>query len=242
MKKLAAYCDAVLDLKNAGLNDVLFYASLPLCIFDAVFSIGARYISTRNVVRRYCQNFALDMFYSSDVGYPDVHKQHTVSAMLANIDNYGVNTFAEQVIKNRQRTSSRSGILKAEAVYKWARVLKAHNIETLQDAFNISPQVENELKQITGQVSGISLLYFHMLVGSRDICKPDRHILTFLSDVLGEKVSDIDMAQALMQNATQELRRVHSHLTVRVLDHEIWKYMSGKSGGTCRMVDCDGDI
>mgnify|MGYP003466554474 CR=1 FL=1 len=36
------------------LGDEYFYASLPLCVIDAVYSIGVRYGSVRNVIRRYC--------------------------------------------------------------------------------------------------------------------------------------------------------------------------------------------
>ncbi len=59
IKKLSEYCDRVLDLKNARLGDEYFYQSLPLCIIDAVFSIGVKYEGTRRTVIRYCDYFNL---------------------------------------------------------------------------------------------------------------------------------------------------------------------------------------
>jgi len=51
---LLLYCEEVLNLKNARLSDSYYYSSLPLCILDAVYSIGVRYTSTKNAVLRYC--------------------------------------------------------------------------------------------------------------------------------------------------------------------------------------------
>ncbi|MCL2855755.1 MAG: hypothetical protein FWE21_09095 [Defluviitaleaceae bacterium] len=38
--KLAMYCKSKLDLGNASLSDGHYYSSLPLCVIDAIFSIG----------------------------------------------------------------------------------------------------------------------------------------------------------------------------------------------------------
>ena len=56
INKLAEACEEKLDLKNAKLSDEYFYPCLPLCIIDAVFSIGASYKKhTRPTVERYCR-------------------------------------------------------------------------------------------------------------------------------------------------------------------------------------------
>jgi len=51
---VAAHAERVLPLATASLGDDYHYQSLPLCVIDAVFSIGVRYSGTRNVVARYC--------------------------------------------------------------------------------------------------------------------------------------------------------------------------------------------
>ena len=43
IKQLAKYCDLALNLKDANLSDEYFYQSLPLCVIDAVYSIGVKY-------------------------------------------------------------------------------------------------------------------------------------------------------------------------------------------------------
>lgn len=40
IKRLAQYCDKILDLKRAKLNEEYFYQSLPLCVIDSIYSIG----------------------------------------------------------------------------------------------------------------------------------------------------------------------------------------------------------
>jgi hypothetical protein len=47
------FCQAHLDLAHVNLDDAYYYQSLPSCVIDAVFSIGVRYTSTENTVRRF---------------------------------------------------------------------------------------------------------------------------------------------------------------------------------------------
>ncbi len=51
---ISAYCRAHLDLTQAVLTDQAYsYYSLPLCVIDAVFSIGVRYSSTEAAILCY---------------------------------------------------------------------------------------------------------------------------------------------------------------------------------------------
>src|SRR5205085_11775930 len=52
---VAAYAGRVLPLATAALDAEYHYQSLPLCVIDAVFSIGVKYSGTRRVVARYCE-------------------------------------------------------------------------------------------------------------------------------------------------------------------------------------------
>ncbi len=54
---IAAQAQKVLPLAGAQLEDEYFYQSLPLCIIDAVYSIGVRYEGVRNTISRYCAHF-----------------------------------------------------------------------------------------------------------------------------------------------------------------------------------------
>jgi hypothetical protein len=50
--KLTTYCLINLDFTNLQLDQAYFYLSLPLCVIDAVYSIGVRYSATEATVRR----------------------------------------------------------------------------------------------------------------------------------------------------------------------------------------------
>jgi len=49
---IVEYCKSNLDLAKANFDDEDEYQNLPLCIIDAIFSLGARYTSTENTVRQ----------------------------------------------------------------------------------------------------------------------------------------------------------------------------------------------
>jgi len=228
--RLVMYCKNTLDLENAKLGDEYYYSSLPLCVIDAVFSIGVRYASTKNVVRRYCDNYNLTLFREKTSEYPDIESQHTISQLLENINDKGIDYFTSGILRNHQRTSTRSGILKTEAVCLWTKIFNNYGIEVFQDVIGIGNEINNEILKIKGQHSGISLSYFYMLSGNDDLCKPDRHIRNFLSIGLQREVYNIDEIQFIMSDAVDILRKTYPNLTVRVLDHAIWAHMSKKQG------------
>lgn len=100
----------------------------------------------------------------------------------------GVNGMAKQVYQNRQRTSTRNGILKAEAILRFAQITHEYGVEYLQDVEKIlgNAEFEAEITHIPGQRSGISLRYFYMLAGSEDFIKPDRMINRFVCEATGK--------------------------------------------------------
>ena len=225
-------CDIIIqDCKKrfslGELNSNQNHASIPICILDAVFSIGVTYTSTINTVRRYCNYFHLPLTRGPEL--PALAEQHTVSELLDNINNVGIEFFTESILRNRQRTSSRNGILKSQAVYEWAKVLKSHGIEVLQDipSLGLDTIVEDKLLCIPGQRSGISLKYFYMLCGIEDLCKPDRHLLKYLSERLCRDIG-MEEAQKIMAETVMEINKSFPNVTIRLLDYTIWGYMSAR--------------
>jgi hypothetical protein len=87
-------------------------------------------------------------------------------AMLAQTirDCGGSESFAAEV-KSRHRTSTRNGILKAEAVQRAATVLADAGIETSQDLGRANDDIRVSWLGIPGQRSGVSWRYFQMLAG-----------------------------------------------------------------------------
>ena len=222
---IAAHADSVLTLDSASLGGEYYYQSLPLCIIDAVYSIGVRYEGVKNLVGRYCAQFDLQRTRSNKDTFSPVHEQESLTAFCEKAERIGPANMAVEVYRNRQRTSARNGILKADAVYRFASVLRKYGIEYLQDITGAigNTALERDIRSIPGQTSGISLKYFFMLAGSDDLIKPDRMILAFLSEALGRVVSTSE-AQDLLTATVEHLKANHASLTPRLLDHEIWKY------------------
>ncbi|WP_163537017.1 hypothetical protein [Gracilibacillus sp. YIM 98692] len=212
------------DLANLALPEEYYYQSLPLCVIDAVFSIGVRYESTRNTVKKYCDFFVLKRTRDNDIT-PDINEQESVDMFIKKMDEMGIETFTYDVFQNKQRTSTTNGILKTEAVYQFCKVLQQYDVHYLQNMPKIlgNRSFENEIKSIKGQGSGVSLTYFFMLAGSDEWIKPDRMILRFLEDVLGSKVN-INEAQAIMTRSSELLKKDYPNLTPRLLDYAIWEY------------------
>jgi hypothetical protein len=222
---IAAHADRVLQLESASLGDEYYYQSLPLCVIDAVYSIGVRYEGIKNVVARYCERFDLQRIRATNGAISPAHEQESITAFCEKAERIGPANMAIDVYRNRQRTSAINGILKADAVLRFAAVLRKYNIEYLQDISaaigNIA--LEKDIRSIPGQSSGISLKYFLMLAGSDDLIKPDRMILGFLGVALGRLVSPTE-SQDLLTAAVEQLRDKYPSLTPRLLDHEVWKY------------------
>ncbi len=222
---VAAFCEENLILAGATLNDEYFYQSLPLCVIDAVYSIGVRYEGVRNVVRRYCEYFGLQEFREPRDRMPPAGSQQPLSALISKMDELGIVRFTEEVFQNRQRTSSRSGISKSEAVFRFASVLGNDGINLLED---VQPKASDEdldatLRRIPGQKSGISISYFFMLAGNEDLIKPDRWIIRFLRRCHGQVVTRGD-AQVQVCETCQMLQPKYPALTPRLLDNLIWNY------------------
>ena len=220
---LAQFCRDHLRLDGVKLDNEYGYSSVPLCVIDAVFSIGVRYSSTEKTVSRFCEYF--DIPKTSHKKLPSPEEQLSVSKFLKIYDEYGIDGMVEQVYRNRQRTSTRNGILKSEAVYKFSKVLAEHGVEYLQDINRIlgNEDFEAEITQIPGQRSGISLRYFYMLAGSEDFIKPDRMINRFVYSAL-ERRFGIEETTELLLETCKILAKEHPGLRPRTLDNIIWQY------------------
>lgn len=222
--RLAQRCERLFALDTVKLSRSYYYASLPLCVIDAVFSIGVKYTGVQNTVRRYCKYFGLREYDPERDIAGDVH---TVSELIQNIETIGVGRCADSVFQNHQRTSSRNGILKTDAVLRFAKVLQRYGVETFADLLDnkLTTAAEREIKTIPGQRSGLSLQYFYMLAGADELAKPDRHVLKFLEQCTGEQHS-MAAAQELLTEAVAVLKAKYPDLTVRLLDYTIWDYMA----------------
>jgi hypothetical protein len=224
---LTQFCREYLEFEGIKLGSEYGYAHAPLCVIDAVFSIGVRYSAVQNTVARFCEFFDIPRSGGGTTLPPA--EQLSVSEFLKMYDEYGVAGMTEQVYDNRQRTSARSGILKAEAVFTFSKILAEHGVEYLQDVDKIlgDEEFETEITQIPGQGSGVSLRYFYMLAGSDDFIKPDRMINRFVYKATGKSFG-MEETTELLRETCKALAQEHPGLTPRTLDNLIWQYQRGR--------------
>src|SRR5258708_4337721 len=191
------------DLNAIHPDAVFHYASLPLCVIDAVFSIGVRYASTERTVKEWCNNYGWDWEQSSGT------KQRTVSEFLEILRPYESRweNMATEVFRNHQRTSTTSGILKAEAVYRFAKTLQGFRIETFADALQsgLRPEIRAALRAIPGQGSGLSYSYFLILAGNKSAVKADRMVTRFVLDGTGLRSISTEDCENLVREAAANL-------------------------------------
>ena len=223
--KIYDECVKKLPLTTSRLSDEYYYDSLPLCVIDAVFSIGVRYPSTRNTVIKFCNNQGALTRIS-----PPPSKQsdgYTIDDLLSAISTQE-DKGASEIFENTQKTSSKNGILKSKAVYEFATVLKNNDIQTLSDIRSANNakinKIEDEIKKIKGQSSGISFSYFLMLSGDDNHMKIDRWLLRFVDGATDKKYT-VSTAYYDLKEVCKELQKTYTSMTPRLLDHIIWNYM-----------------
>ncbi len=215
----------MLDLEKAALNEEYFYQSLTLCVIDSIYSIGVKYEGTRNTVIKYCNFYKLTRIRNDRTSLPETQDQESIGKFIEKIESSGIDFFTNCIFQNLQRTSSRSGILKCEAVLLMAKCLHRNGVEYFQDIHKVidDKQFEKEVLSIRGQGSGISLSYFFMLSGSDDLIKPDRWIINFISAAL-ELACSQSCALRLLSGACAILKLKYLHITPRLLDNTIWNH------------------
>ena len=216
------YCREHLDF---GIDDMKYYSCLPLCALDAVFSIGVKYTGVSRTVDNFCKEYGISREAKNPYRLPSTANQKTVGQVLEMLRNVSPEDLAA-IIRNRQRTSSKNGILKTAAFIQWLDILESYGIQTYQDFHKhwSDCNLENNLRSVRGQKSGISTDYFYMLAGKTTEVKVDRHITSFVCEALEKQNVSATTIKALFREAVKDLTPEHPGLTVRRLDYIVWAY------------------
>ncbi|MBQ7352588.1 MAG: hypothetical protein IJW54_01135 [Clostridia bacterium] len=230
--QFANYCDTTLNLNeqlvknNRQDPNLSFYKSLPLCIIDAVYSIGVKYTSVERATNSFLRCFNLNIEKGTDS-----KTEYTIDNFITDMNTFS--TFEDAAINgfnNKQRTSSVNGILKAEACFRVAKAFKKHGINTLNDfnTYSNKQKLDIDILSVKGQGSGIMLKYLYMLAGNDNVIKPDRHMVNFIKGVfphitIGQK--DHNEIAEIITESTKILTEKYAQLTPRFLDYLIWEYM-----------------
>lgn len=210
---LIAACEQFRDAKAPdGYRD-----GIALCVIDSVQSTGVTYSSVENVVARY-------RAYRRERG-GDPNRDGVVE-LLGTFDELdGPGGWANR-IGNSNRTSTRGGVLKSQAIRDAARVLDSAGIgdtDSLRKGGADEAQLEQVHKSwcaVKGQRSGITWHYMLMLAGIEGV-KPDRMICRFIADSLGLPRRGVTppFAMEILTAAAKELG-----MSPTDLDHGVWQY------------------
>jgi hypothetical protein len=203
------------------------WVSLSFCILDAVWSIGALYDEVVvPLVRSFAGEFGVDA--------PTIPASEPPPAdpiPLAELTDFDAESLAQKT--NRQRTSTRGGILKADAVLRHVHVFRAHGVDTLADATTLLEgddrfrEVDQALRVIPGEGSDmVRRGYLWMLIGNDDLIKPDRMVLRWLRHQ-GVNVSADEARELIAALAPILSERCSRRVTPWEIDHALWK--AGKS-------------
>lgn len=203
------------------------WASLSSCVVDAVWSIGANYARiTVPVTRRVfaaCAGGDVDpRVEPNDLMTPDPVPLAGFVSRFPDVDSL-------MVVGNRQRTSTRGGITKAEAVLRYVSVLADAGVQTRQDGLAAMHDetwfeaINDGLCLVPGEGGdGVRRGYMWMLIGDEEGIKPDRMVLRWLA---GQGVTvDAARAKTLLREAAAELtRRTAAPITPWMVDHAVWQ-------------------
>jgi hypothetical protein len=221
VKALEASLRKLPGLSGVVAKDANRPSNLPYCVLSAIFSINAKSVVWQNVVTNYRRFYHLPPTRLMDV--PPGASEPAISEFIAQIENGGSQRFANVVVRNRMRTSTQSGILKAEASLRYARVLRAYGIERREDVLGFfdNSQLEWALRGVHGQGSGISTDWFFMNAGDKTRVKYDRRLITFLHRTLRRNVRRSD-ALALFRAVSPMFEAEYPGITPRALDLLVW--------------------
>ena len=203
--------------------------SLSLCIVDAVWSISANYDTTVvKVVRNLATSYEISQpLIPMTEPLPDDPLPTTVLAELTE-DELLART-------NRQRTSTRNGITKADAVLQYARIFNRHDVSTLRGAIALLADdarldaLDQALRKVKGDGDhGIRRGYLWMLIGQDDLIKPDRMITRWLAQfgVPEDPALARDYLTAAAPAVTDALGRA---VTPWEIDHAVWNHQRTQS-------------
>ena len=213
---LIEYCEANLGDPDLWKTPDGYPDSLALCIIDAIYSTGSHYSSVVKVINRYKRAGGAN---------------HGASDLRQSIAHAGGGRgWAETIAQNVKPAHTKAHAkLKAEVIEQAADLMIEHGIDTVPDFVStVSDNLRDNnvlraWKKLPSQSSGVTYNYLLILAGLPSV-KPDRMVLRFLRDALGED-ADLNEGRAIdLLEATAERIGVDP----RALDHIAWRAASGR--------------
>ncbi|MEW2144182.1 hypothetical protein AB0869_15360 [Micromonospora vinacea] len=213
------------------------WGSLSYCVLDAVWSISSLYEEVVDPLVRRVAEANGDGRPVVDAAMPLPPDPLPLPTLLARYPTVE----ALRAVTNGQLTSTTSGIQKADAALRYARILVEQAVPDLAAIAEMMADqmrwdaVDRALAAVSGDgQGGVRRGYLWMLSGSDDLIKPDRRVLRWLARH-GCPATPAE-ARDLLARAAKELTvRLRRPVTPWMVDHAIWKAeRTGTVGATTR--------
>ncbi|OBG89773.1 heme peroxidase [Mycobacterium sp. E802] len=216
VEKLLAACDRDLGDPQRWFAPRGYPDSLALCVIDAIYSPGARYVTVEKIIARYRG------YRGAQGADPETDGAEELLHNIAEVG--GPEQWASQ-IGNRRPTSTAAGApLKAVALAKVAEILVSLDVRNAEELRAVTAdegrcdEVKAAWCAVPGQRSGITWDYARMLARVPGV-KADRMVLGYVC----REVGAIDAGRAAeLVRAVAEARGWN----VIDLDHAIWRFES----------------
>lgn len=201
-----------------------------LVIIDAVFSLQARYDATvRPMLARYCDAApGLSWDEVNESSLPEHDAQHLLEFLgpMPLEQRYAI--LNRQLAPGTARGRS-GGRPKAEVVTEVAETLVRRDAFTRQDFAALASDdttLEWDVRKVTGV--GLACWKYMLNLSGAEVSKPDTMVLRWLTGITGNvAISALDAA-TLIESATRNLDEQGVHVTVRQVDHLVWRKASGR--------------
>ena len=221
-----------------GLPTPRGYRHMSLIVLDAVFSLRANYDAiVVPLLQRYCEADPKISWSTKDDTTRPEHTAQDLLDFIATLDSNGrLRLFNRQITPGTSR-SKNGPMLKADAVIQIAEALTKQKISTRNE---FKRAVESDIAKSIGTVEkavcavpgiGVACWRYLLNLSGAQAVKPDTMILRWMEKVLGERPNPKAAAQ-LIEETTARLRDEEINVTVRQIDHLIWRTESGRGRST----------
>ena len=199
------------------------YPHLGLAILDSMFSLRARYDTVVvPILVRYCEaNEAIRW----EQRFEPLQTEHGAQALL---DFLGPKTSAERCEVLSRHVAPGTSTRKADVCVQIAEVLVENGVDThiqLGTVLDEKPGLEWDVRKISGV--GPAAWRYLLNLSQIEKVKPDVMIVGWVEKQLGRSVGQVEAAH-LVEAATAILQQGDLDVSVRTVDHLIWRAQSGR--------------
>ena len=199
------------------------YPHLGVAIVDSLFSLRADYDTVVvPLLRRYCDGCGLGW----DERFNASAHQHGTGALIGFLG--PMSTDQRCALLNRQ-VSPGTSKRKANVCVEVATVFDQAGIDStteLAHAVRRSAALEWAVRDVSGV--GPATWSYLLNLSRVEVSKPDTMVVRWVETVTGHRPSQAEAAVAI-EHAAEVLASRHHGLTVRMVDHLVWRAASGRS-------------